>query len=53
MYSMPYYTYGSTANFLFLGPTVLIYIYIYIYIKEWRCDEDLQYVVLEIFKLNE
>ena len=22
MYSMPYYTYGSTANFLFLGPTV-------------------------------
>ena len=29
MYSMPYYTYGSTANFLFLGPTALIYIYIY------------------------
>ena len=24
MYSMPYYTYGSTANFLFLGPTALI-----------------------------
>ena len=26
MYSMPYYTYGSTANFLFLEPTALIYI---------------------------
>ena len=26
MYSMSYYTYGSTANFLFLGPTALIYI---------------------------
>ena len=24
MYSMPYYTYGSTANFLFLGPKALI-----------------------------
>ena len=24
MYSMPYYTYGSTANFLLLGPTALI-----------------------------
>ena len=42
MYSMPYYTYGSTANFLFLGPTVLIYIYIYIYIsKERHCNKDL------------
>ena len=42
MYSMPYYTYGSTANFLFLGPTALIYIYIYIYIiKERCCNEDL------------
>ena len=30
--SMPYYTYGSTANFLFLEPTALN-IYIYIYIK--------------------
>ena len=30
MYSMPYYTYGSTANFLFLEPTALIYIYNYI-----------------------
>ena len=39
MYSMPYYTYGSTANFLFLGPTALIYIYIYIS-KEQRCNED-------------
>ena len=28
MYSMPYYTYGSTANFLFLGPKALIYTYI-------------------------
>ena len=27
MYSMPYYTYGSTANFLFLEHTVLIYIF--------------------------
>ena len=27
MYSMPYYTYGSTANFLVLEPTALIYIY--------------------------
>ena len=38
MYSMPYYTYDSTANFLFLEPTAriyiyFIYIYIYIYIK--------------------
>ena len=38
MYSMPYYTYGSTANFLFLGPTALIYIYIS---KERRCNKDL------------
>ena len=28
MYNIPYYTYGSIANFLFLEPTVLIYIYI-------------------------
>ena len=35
MYSMPYYTYGSTANFLFLGLTVLLYIS-----KERRCNED-------------
>ena len=41
MYSMPYYTYGSTANFLFLEPTALIYLYVYIIIsKEWRCNED-------------
>ena len=26
MYSMPYYTYGSTANFLVLEPTALTYI---------------------------
>ena len=38
MYSMPYYTYGSTANFLVSEPTVLIYMYIS---KERRCDEDL------------
>ena len=38
MYSMPYYTYGSTANFLFLEPTVLILMYIS---KERRCNEDL------------
>ena len=35
MYSMPYYTYGSTTNFLFLGPTALLYIS-----KEQRCNED-------------
>ena len=28
MYSMPYYTNGCTATFLFLEPTALIYIYI-------------------------
>ena len=32
-----YYTYGSTANFLFLGPTALIYIS-----NERRCNEDLR-----------
>ena len=32
-----YYTYGSTANFLILGPTALIYIS-----KERRCNEDLR-----------
>ena len=47
MYSMPYYTYGSTANFLFLGPTAHIY-----YIsKEQRCNEDLRSVG-NFFKLN-
>ena len=35
MYSMPYYTYGSTANILFLEPTALMYIS-----KELRCNED-------------
>ena len=39
MYSMPYYTYGRTANFLFLEPTALIYVYIS---KERCCDEDLR-----------
>ena len=37
MYSMPYYTYGSTANLLFLGLTILIYTS-----KERRCNEDLR-----------
>ena len=37
MYSMLYYTYGSTANILVLEPTALSYIYIS---KERRCDED-------------
>ena len=46
MYSMPYYTYGGTANFLVLEPTALIYIS-----KEQCSNEDLQ--VLEILKLNE
>ena len=39
MYSMPYYTNGSTANFLFLEPTALIYIS-----KERRCNEELHAV---------
>ena len=39
MYSIPYYTYGSTANLLFLGPTALIYIS-----KERHCNEDLRSV---------
>ena len=39
MYSMPYYVYGSTANFLFLEPIVLIYIS-----KERCCGEDLRAV---------
>ena len=46
MYSMPYYTYGSTANFLFLGPTALIYI-----IKNGTVTRS--NVVLEILKLND
>ena len=37
MYSVPYYTYGSTANFLFLDSTALMYIS-----KERRCNEDLR-----------
>ena len=41
-----YYTYGSTANFLFLGPTALIYIS-----KERRCNEDLR--VLGNFKIEQ
>ena len=36
MYSMPHYTYGSTANILVLESTALIYIS-----KEWRCNEGL------------
>ena len=46
MYSMPYYTYGSTANFLFLEPTVLTYIY------QKNGAVTRIYVVLEILKLN-
>ena len=34
MYSIPYYTYHSTANILVLGPIALFIS------KEWRCDED-------------
>ena len=45
MYSMPYYTYGSTANFLFLGPTVLIRVYIY----QKNGAATRIYKVLEIF----
>ena len=45
MYSMPYYTYGSSANVLVLEPTALIYIS-----KERRCDEDLRGV--EIFLIE-
>ena len=37
MYSMPYCTYGSTANLLFLDPTALTYIS-----KEQHCNEDLR-----------
>ena len=37
MYSIPYYTYGSTANFLVLERTALICIS-----KERRCNEDLR-----------
>ena len=37
MYSMPYYTYGSTANILSLRRIVLMYIS-----KEWHCNEDLR-----------
>ena len=47
MYSMPYYTYGSTPNFLFLGPTALIYIY------QKNGAVTRIYVVLEILKWNE
>ena len=40
MYSMPYYTYGSTANLLALEPTALIYLS-----KEQHCNnEALHYV---------
>ena len=42
------YIYGSRANFLFLGPTVLIYINIS---KEWRCNEGLRGV--GIYKIEQ
>ena len=45
MYSMPYYTYGSTANLLVLKPTALIYIS-----KELHCNEDQRGV--GIFKIE-
>ena len=45
MYSMPYYSYGSTANNLFLEPTALIYIS-----NERCCNEDLRDV--ENFKIE-
>ena len=41
MYSMSYYTYGSTANFLVLEPTALIFIS-----KEMRSNGDLRGVNL-------
>ena len=47
MYSMPYYTYGSTVNFLFLECTALIYIY------QKNGAVTRIYVVLENLKLNE
>ena len=47
MYSMPYYTYGSIANLLFLGPTALIYNIS----KERRCSEDLRGI--ENFKIEQ
>ena len=48
MYSMPYYTYGSTANLLVLDPTALIIIS-----KERCSDKDLHGVGgWEFFILN-
>ena len=47
MYSVPYYTYGSTANFLFLEPTVFIYLY-----QKNGAVMSIN-IVLEILKLNE
>ena len=41
-----YYTYGSTPNFLFLGPTALIYIY------QKNGAVTRIYMVLENLKLN-
>ena len=49
MYSMPYYTYGSTADFLVLGPTALIYNYIY----QKNGAVTRINVVLKILRLNE
>ena len=46
MYSMPYYTYGSAANFLFLEPTVRVYIH------QKNSAVTKMCVVLEIFKLK-
>ena len=49
MYSMPYYTYGSTAKFLVLEPTVLMYIILY----QKNGAVMRIYMVLENLKLNE
>ena len=48
MYSMPYYAYGSTAHFLFLEPTALLYIS-----KEWSCNKDLHVRGVEIYKIEQ
>ena len=47
MYSIPYRTYGSTANILILEPTVLIYVY------QKNSAVTRIYLVLEVLILNE
>ena len=46
MYSMPYYTYGSTANFVFLETIALVYIY------QKNSAVMRIYMVFEALKLN-